>query len=40
MMELDGLSGEPLIKSYSITGSQKMILSDSVKFSIHGNIGF
>jgi hypothetical protein len=39
MMELDDLSGEPLIKSYSITGSQKMILSDSVKFSIRGSIG-
>jgi hypothetical protein len=39
MMVLDDQSGEPLIKSYSITGSQKMILSDSVKFSIHGSIG-
>jgi hypothetical protein len=39
VMELDDLSGEPLIKSYSITGSQKMILSDSVKFSIRGSIG-
>jgi hypothetical protein len=40
MIELDDLSGEPLIKRYSIMGSQKMILSDSVKFSIQGNIGF
>lgn len=38
-MELDDLPGESLIKSYSITGSQKMILSDSVRFSIQGNIG-
>jgi hypothetical protein len=39
MMTLDDLSGESLIKNYSITGSQKMILSDSVKFSIRGSIG-
>jgi hypothetical protein len=39
MMVLNDLSGEPLIKSYSITGSQKMILSDSVRFSIKGSIG-
>jgi hypothetical protein len=38
MMTLDDLSGESLIKNYSITGSQKMILSDSVKFSIRGSI--
>jgi hypothetical protein len=40
MIELDDLSGQPLIKRYSIMGSQKMILSDSVKFSIQGSIGF
>jgi hypothetical protein len=39
MMELDDLSGEPLIKNYAIAGSQKMILSDSVRFSIQGSIG-
>ncbi len=39
MMALDDLSGELLIKDYSITGSQKMILSDSVRFSIKGSIG-
>ncbi len=39
MIVLSDLSGEPLIKGYSITGSQKMILSDSVKFSIRGSIG-
>lgn len=39
MMELDDLSGAPLIKNYSISGSQKMILSDSVRFSIKGSIG-
>jgi hypothetical protein len=40
MIELDDVLGEPLFKRYSIMGSQKMILSASVKFSIHGSIGF
>ncbi len=39
MIEMDDVVGEQLIKKYSITGSQKMILSDSVKFFIHGSIG-
>jgi hypothetical protein len=33
------LSGEPLISEYSIKGSQQMILSESVKFSVRGSIG-
>ncbi len=40
MMEFDDMLGELLIKRYSIKGSQKMILSDSVNFSIQGSIGF
>jgi hypothetical protein len=39
-MELDDVLGEAMIKKYSIIGAQKMILSDSVKFSILGSIGF
>jgi hypothetical protein len=36
-IQFDG-SGKNLIHHYSIEGAQKMILSDSVRFSIHGSI--
>lgn len=38
VLEFDEHSGIPLIQHYLIKGSQKMILSDSVKFSIKGII--
>jgi hypothetical protein len=39
MLGFSDLSGEPLINEYTIAGSQKMILSENVKFSIRGKIG-
>lgn len=38
VLEFDELPGIPTIQKYLISGSQKMILSDSVKFSIKGVI--
>ncbi len=35
---LDEEQGKPFIQKYSITGGQKMILSDTVQFSIQGSI--
>jgi hypothetical protein len=39
ILSFSDLSGEPLINEYGIEGSQKMILSENVKFSIRGKIG-
>jgi hypothetical protein len=38
LLELDDVTGETLIKKYSLNGVQKMILSENVKFSIRGSI--
>ena len=40
ILEFDDTSGEPLLMNYSISGSQKMILNDSVKFLVQGKISF
>lgn len=39
-MEFDEVNGKSVLSSYSITGVQKMVLSDSVKFSIHSKVIF
>lgn len=38
MMEFDGIEQGMKLKRYSISGFQKMILTDTVKFSIEGNV--
>jgi hypothetical protein len=37
LLEFDDTSGHFLLSRYELTGAQKMILSDSVKFSIEGS---
>jgi hypothetical protein len=39
-IELQDVYNKNMITSYSITGEQKMILADSVAFSVHGQVGF
>lgn len=39
-MEFDEVNGKSVLSSYSISGVQKMVLSDSVKFSIHSKVIF
>lgn len=39
-MEFDEVNGKSVLSSYTITGVQKMVLSDSVKFSIHSKVIF
>ena len=39
-IELQDVYNKNMITSYSITGDQKMILADSVAFSIQGRVGF
>jgi len=38
MMEFEGAGKEARLKNYSVSGFQKMILNDSVKFSIEGSV--
>jgi hypothetical protein len=39
-MEFDEVDGKSVLSSYSISGVQKMVLSDSVKFSINSKVVF
>jgi hypothetical protein len=39
-MEFDEVDSKSVLSSYSISGVQKMVLSDSVKFSIHSKVTF
>ena len=39
-MEFDEVNGKSVLSAYSISGVQKMVLSDSVKFSIHSKVIF
>jgi hypothetical protein len=38
LMEFDEEDGKPLLIRYSMSGRQKMILSDTVRFSVAGNV--
>jgi hypothetical protein len=38
MLSLEGTQGQIYVSDYAIKGVQKMILSDSVQFSIHAYI--
>jgi hypothetical protein len=40
VLEFDKVSNKLLLSKYKLTGGQKMILSDSVLFSIHGTFSF
>jgi hypothetical protein len=39
-MEFDETNGKSVLSSYSVSGVQKMVLSDSVKFLIHSKVIF
>ncbi|MCW5912429.1 MAG: hypothetical protein KIT62_15280 [Cyclobacteriaceae bacterium] len=38
LLEFDDASGKPLLARYKLTGVQKMVLSDSVTFSVEGTL--
>lgn len=40
IMEFDEINGKPVLNYYSMEGFQKMILSDSTRYSIHSSISF
>jgi hypothetical protein len=40
VLEFDEVKGKPVLSAYAIEGSEKMILSDSVKFSIQSRINY
>lgn len=38
LLEFDDTSGSPLLNNYRLTGVQKMILSDTISFSVEGTL--
>ena len=40
VMEFDEVKGKSVLSAYAMDGSEKMILSDSVKFSVHSKINY